>query len=340
MRVIIFHNAVSCDDSVADRDVLVQADEVAGALTELGHESIRLGCTLDLASAVERLRQLAPDVVFNLVESLAGSDWLSGLVPALLESLRLPYTGSPAEAMVLSTHKLLAKERLAEAGLPTAPWYRTGTGGRGQTRPEPTQSPDAWILKTVAEHASFGLDEDCVLRGLGLEELARRLAEHARSLGRECFAEAYIDGREFNLSVLAGPEGPQVLQPAEIDFSAFPAGKTRVVGQRAKWAEGSFEFDNTPQRFDFPAGDRPLLDELRRLAAAAWDLFRLAGYARVDFRVDLAGRPWILEVNTNPCLSPDAGFLAALARAGIPFAEAVRRILDDAIRRGPPQTAE
>lgn len=332
MRVVILHNAVSPDASAADRDVLVQADAVTAALAELGHESMRLGCTLDLASATERLGQLAPDVVFNLVESLAGSDWLAGLVPALLDSLRLPYTGSPTEATVLSTHKLLAKERLAAAGLPTPAWFTVGQASRLAE----SDRPEAWILKTVTEHASFGLDEDGVVRGLTPEELARRLEEHARGLGRDCFAEAYIDGREFNLSVLAGPDGPQVLAPAEIDFSAFPAEKPRVVGQRAKWAEGSFEFENTPRRFDFPAEDRPLLDELRRLAAAAWDLFRLAGYARVDFRVDLASRPWILEVNSNPCLSPDAGFAAALAQARIPFPEAVRRILDDAIRHGPP----
>ena len=135
---------------------------------------------------------------------------------------------------------------------------------------------------------------------------------HSARLGRACYAEQYIDGREFNLSVLASPQGPQVLPPAEIDFSGFPPGKPRLVGYRAKWEEGSFEFQHTPRRFDFPAEDGPLLDRLRDLALGSWRVFGLRGYGRVDFRVDEAGHPWVLETNTNPCLSPDAGFYAAL----------------------------
>jgi D-alanine-D-alanine ligase len=118
---------------------------------------------------------------------------------------------------------------------------------------------------------------------------------------------------------------------AEIDFSAFPPGKPRIVGYEAKWREGSFEYDNTPRQFDFANVDRSLLSELGGLAVACWDLFGLRGYGRVDFRVDAEGRPWILEVNANPCLSPDAGYAAALARASIPFERAIQRILDDAV---------
>ncbi|MGA2035451.1 MAG: hypothetical protein ABSG68_24650, partial [Thermoguttaceae bacterium] len=115
--------------------------------------------------------------------------------------------------------------------------------------------------------------------------------------------------------------------PAEIDFSAFPPGKPRIVGHRAKWEADSFEYQGTPRRFDFPAEDRPLLDRREELARACWRLFRLRGYARVDFRVDGRGQPWILEINTNPCLSPDAGYAAALAQAGISLEQAIGRIL-------------
>jgi D-alanine-D-alanine ligase len=342
MRIAILHNAISAQASAADQDVLVQVEVVSRALAQLGHQATALPVTLDLAATAHLLRQLEPDVVFNLVESLSGSDWLSGVVPALLANLSLAYTGSPIEACILSADKLLAKERLAAARLPTPAWLAPDRpGGVLELHPAGVQAfAPAWILKSVTEHASFGLDEDCVFRDLSRAELIERLQQHTAKLGRECFAEAYVEGREFNLSLLAGPDGPQVLPPAEIDFSAFPAGKPRVVGQRAKWEQGSFEFENTPRRFDYPASDQPLLDELARLATAAWDLFRLAGYARVDFRVDAAGRPWILEVNTNPCLSPDAGLAAAIEQAGIGFTEAVRRIVDDAVRRGPPGSVE
>ena len=162
------------------------------------------------------------------------------------------------------------------------------------------------------------------------------------SLGGECFAEAYIEGREFNLSLLASEDSkgrpvsvgrgkpcPEVLPPAEIRFDSYPAGKVRVVGYRSKWDEDSFEFTHTPRSFDFPDCDNALLVDLKDLALRCWELFDLRGYARVDFRVDGAGRPWILEVNANPCLSPDAGFAAAAARAGLPFTEVLNRIIGD-----------
>jgi D-alanine-D-alanine ligase len=148
-------------------------------------------------------------------------------------------------------------------------------------------------------------------------------------LGRPYFAEQYIEGREFNLSLLADAGGPQVLPAAEIDFSRLPAGKPRIVGYKAKWKADSPEYHATPRRFDFASADGPLVERLAELSRSAWQCFGLRGYARVDFRVDRQGRPWILEINVNPCLSPDAGFAAALDRAGIPFPQAIARILHD-----------
>ena len=170
--------------------------------------------------------------------------------------------------------------------------------------------------------------------GGDLAAVRHRLRQQVEHWGGAWFAEEYIDGREFNIAVLASPRGPETLPPAEIDFSAFPAGKRRVVGYRAKWAEDSFEYGNTPRRFDFPPADDRLLEELQHLARQCWRLFTLRGYVRVDFRVDSQRRPWILEINTNPCLSPDAGFAAAIERGQIGFDRAVQRILDDACNRG------
>jgi D-alanine-D-alanine ligase len=192
-----------------------------------------------------------------------------------------------------------------------------------------TTNHTSWIIKGVWEQGSRGMEDDAVLNDVGPAELGRRLEERWAKTRRPAFAEQFIAGREFNLAVLAGPAGPQSLHPAEIDFSAFPAGKPRIVGYAAKWRDDCFEFQNTPRRFDFEAADGPLLERLQGLALECWRLFGLRGWARVDFRVDAAGQPWILEVNANPCLSPDAGFAAALARTSIPFDEAIRRILED-----------
>jgi D-alanine-D-alanine ligase len=106
------------------------------------------------------------------------------------------------------------------------------------------------------------------------------------------------------------------------------------VGYRAKWEPDSFAYNHTVPTFDFPPEDDALIAELGHLARKSWHCFGLSGYARVDFRVDEQARPWILEINVNPCLSPDAGFAAALRRAGISYAEATSRIIETALSRG------
>jgi ribosomal protein S18 acetylase RimI-like enzyme len=189
------------------------------------------------------------------------------------------------------------------------------------------------IVKAIHEHASVGMDDAAIVTCRDGRDLAECLRAAESRLGKPCFAEQFIDGREFNLSVLAGPDGPQVLPPAEIDFTAFPPAKPRIVGYSAKWHADTFEFLNTPRRFDFPPSDAGLLARLTEVAVRCWSLFDLRGYVRVDFRVDRAGCPFVLEVNTNPCISPDAGFAAALERAGITYAAAVQRIVEDAVRQ-------
>jgi D-alanine-D-alanine ligase len=108
--------------------------------------------------------------------------------------------------------------------------------------------------------------------------------------------------------------------------------KAKVVDYRSKWVEDSFEYHHTPRRFDFPEEDDPLIKQLTELAIQCWYLFNLRGYARVDFRVDVNNYAWILEVNTNPCLSPDGGFSAAVGQGGLTFNRAIERIVQDALR--------
>lgn len=328
MNIAVVHNHIGPDAPADEQDVLEQAEAVCAALSDLGHYCRTVSCSLNLEEARRDLSANRPDLVFNLVESLEGSCCLLPLFPAMLDHMGIPYTGSRAFALWTTTHKLLAKRALASGGIPTPAW--AGPVPEDPTCPPvalPPFSPaDRWIVKSLWEHASFGLDDGCVVTAIDEAALMGKVRERAAALGGECFAEAYVDGREFNLAILDSEDGPQVLPPAEIEFPDF-GDRLRIVGYRAKWEAASFEYHNTPRRFAFPKTDRPLLSLLREAALACWRLFGLRGYARVDFRVDAQGRPWVLEVNANPCLSPDAGFAAALAEAGISFPLAVRRIL-------------
>ena len=338
MRVAIVHNAVTDDSPPDAKDVLVQADEVLKALKTLGHKCAAFDCSLNLASMKHRLEQFAPDIVFNLVESLDGQGRLLHLFPSLLDTMAMPYTGSPSRALLTTTHKVMAKEIMAVGGLRTPYWIGPIPRESSILSLEEHRSlaaapdPTCWIVKSVWEHASFGLDEDGLLTDVPGKDIEKVLAARASGLGGACFAEAFIDGREFNISLLAGTQGPQVLPPAEISFADFDAGRPRIVGYRAKWEEDSYEYHHTPRSFDFTEKDKTLIEQLKADAVRCWKLFGLSGYARIDFRVDPNGLPWILEVNANPCLSPDAGFAAAVDRAGLTFQSAVEQVLAAGLR--------
>jgi len=328
--VAIVHGRVEASASADEKDVLVQAGVVRSALRALGHRTIDVPLSLDLEEAAKRLRAAGPLIAFNLAETIDGKGSLIHLAPTLLDSLGIPYTGAPCEAILLTSHKVLGKKTLQSAGIDTPPWT-TAASALG----EAPSFPPPWIVKSVWEHASVGLEDGSVT--MTHQALADEIGRRTRGERIEqLFVERYVEGREFNLALLGGtPDGePRNLPPAEIQFVGFPEGKPRMVGYRAKWVEGSFEYGNTPRRFDFPPEDAALLQSLVSLSRECWRVFNLRGYARVDFRVDASGRPWVLEINTNPCISPDAGFMAAAERDGLSIEDVVRRIVADATSGG------
>lgn len=330
MKAIILHSDIESCASADEQDVLVQVKAVKAALRALGYDVEVLPFSLDLAAMGERLSRSGCDFVFNLVETCGGQGRLIHLAPALLDSLKIPYTGAGTEATFLSSNKLAAKRILRANRLRTPAWVSLRDSSlRG---PFPSGSP--FIVKSVWEHASVGLEEESVVSPLSLDGLRREIRDRLGALGGTAYAERYVDGREFNLSVLAGSRGAEVLPPAEIDFVGYGDDRLRIVGYRAKWDETAYEYHHTPRRFDFAAQERALLRLLKRSALRCWDLFGLRGYARVDYRVDRDGTPWILEINSNPCLSPDSGFTAATVQAGLPYEEVIGRIIDDTFRTG------
>ena len=244
------------------------------------------------------------------------------LVPvatALLDHLQIPYTGCSTEGLMITGNKILAKQWLRAHNLATADWWD------GVSPPPPHPGPGRWITKPVSEDASIGMDDTAVVADF--RDVPARVADQEARRQFRWFAEQFIEGREINVALIDGPDGPQVLPIPEIEFVDYPANKPRIVGYAAKWHDDSFEARNTVRRFVDPVSEAALCAELGQLSLQCWAIFQLRGYARVDFRVDAAGKPWVLEVNANPCISPDAGFAAALEKAGISYADGIGRIV-------------
>jgi len=367
MRVTVIHNALN-GNRPDQEDTLVQARAVHGALESLGVASSVLPVTLNLEDARRQLAAARPDVVFNLVEELADDIRLAPMAPALLAHMGLPFTGSDAAALTLSGDKVLCKRVLAAAGVPSPAWILPdGTGdltgdltggisgaGKGMATgtaagPGSAFTPARYICKSVHEHASLGLDDDCVVHARSPEEVTARLALFTRRHGGQWFAERFVDGREFNVAMLESETGgdPQVLSPAEMEFCDFGPDRPKIVGYAAKWDESAFEYAHTVRAFPFAGTDaahpqhaaHPLHTVLREAATACWHAFGLSGYARVDFRVDGTGTPgdpyvpYAIDVNTNPCIAPDAGLAAAAAMDGLSYPSLVLRVVHATLRR-------
>lgn len=318
--ILILHETVSKDARADAADTLVQAKSVAGALQDLGWNVTTLEIDLELETMLAAVTAAKPACVFNLVESLRGVDRLIHIVPSVLSAAGIRYTGADSDAMYLSSNKLLAKSWMQMKGIPTPACFVPG-----EDKP---QIDANWIVKSVTEHASFGLDDGSVVRTLAA---ARARIDHCRAQhGGEWFAEQFIDGREFNVSVLEVDHKPHILPIAEMTFVDYPRGKPKIVGYAAKWDDHAPEFHATQRSFPgLPGAERDAIVEVVR---NCWECFQLRGYARVDLRIDAAGVPWVLEVNVNPCLSPDAGFVAALAEAGMTTSEGVGHIINAALR--------
>ena len=317
-KAVILYNELSENANADEADVLEQVEIVSEGLEKLGIDYTTQTFSLNMRKVEENLLKAKPDFVFNLVEGVDNKGNLIFLSPAILNSLNIPFTGGSLETIFITSSKTLAKERMRFGKVPTAYWYH----GEDEFLYEEGKR---YIVKPIWEDGSLGLDEHCVFwwNEPGLKKAVNELntATH--------FIEEFIDGREFNISILAGEKGPTVLPHAEIIFKDYHGDKPKMMGYTAKWKEDSFEYINTCRTFDMAKDDQVLLKKLTDITKRCWKVFRLNGYARVDFRVDKNGNPMVLEINVNPCISHNGGFYAACERANIPFEDAIKRIIND-----------
>lgn len=332
LRIAVLYNSASADAGPQDQDTVLQARFVADLLDTMGHSVVIVAVADNLDNLRELKAATGAELAVNLVESLHGSSRGGWRAPALLTRQGLPFTGSDGPALLCSTNKLLAWQVLSRNTLP-APKVLDCLQIQESLSCK-RRLPGSWIIKSVWEHASHGLDAGSVLHEPFAQEVLELLAQRRKQYAGQWYAEAFVAGREFSASLLAFPGGVQVLPLAEMQFSSWELGRPQIVDFAAKWLETDPAYENTIRSFRFSEQDAALLDELARLALNCWDAFGLSGYARVDFRIDHQNRPFIIDVNANPCLAPDAGFAASMQQAAIAPEPGLWRILQAGLQRG------
>jgi len=264
--------------------------------------------------------------VFNLAEGLAGKLFEEARIAWALEAMGYCFTGSGGSAIAHGANKSRTKELLLAHDVPTPDWWLFRHPDEVTGQIDELVLP--LIVKPVAEDASIGVGPEAVIHTEGA--LRERIAYVIDAYRQTALAETFVVGREFNVSIWGNP--PQVLPLAEIDFRAFSDPYERIVSFAAKWEEESFEYRNTLVLC--PAPLKPEMEgRITVTALQAWQALGCQGYARVDMRLDKDGVPFVVEVNCNPDLSPDAGFYRAASTAGYSYGEMVEQIVEIAWRQ-------
>jgi len=325
-NIIIYHTFVDKNSKPDDLDVLVEAKFVSKNLKKLGYSPKILPFICNIKNIKSKIKKINPDFIFNLVESINGTDGLAYLAPLIFDHLKVPYTGCPTKVLFQTSDKLITKEILNQNGINTPKYLSLDNYGKVEKPLEQgrIEKEEKFLVKNAKEHSSVGIDEKDLLLFEDREDIIETLKEKH---GEKYFAEQYIEGREFNISLLGNPV--RILPIAEIEFIDYSSEKPKIVGYRAKWNKKSFEYNHTKRNFEFDESDRLLLKNLENICRKCWKIFGLGGYARIDFRIDENDIPYVLEINSNPCISPDSGFIATAERGGLNHTQIIKEIINN-----------
>ena len=313
-----FHSAAFAESNAGLKD---EIDAVCKAL-----DSLKVKYSVKSIKTIEQLPKILAEnkqkIVFNLVEELPADIKHACLVPAICRSFGRNFTGSDTPALLLAQNKWQAKAILKAAGIPTP-------GGAvievGQKISVKNLLPGKYIVKPAFCDASEGITADSIVQ-LGSKKMFAAIEKIHRQLHQPAIVEQFIPGRELNVSVLQCGKKKNALPIAEIDFSAFKKDMPKIVDYAAKWDVDSFEYNNTPRIL--PANLPQKTAELaHRYAIGAFSALGCKDYVRVDFRLDEEDKPFVIEANPNPDITPNEGFAAALTAGGISYKNFVETLL-------------
>ena len=304
------------EDKPTEADVLT-------CLQRLGHEVEALPVFNDVVSIIDKLKSFAPDVVFNLTESFHANRAHEPNIPALLELMKVRYTGARPDGLMLCKDKALAKKVLAYHRV-RVPHFVISTESRPLKRLRRFVFPA--FVKPVSEESSDGIAKASFARSE--EEAIERARFIQEKFHCDALIEEYIEGRELYLSVL-GNRKLTVFPPREIVFEQVPDDEPKFATFKAKWDDAyrkKWGIQNRPAR-ELPAG---MEEKLARLARNVYQVLKIQGFGRIDVRITPAGEIVTIEANPNPSLAREDDFAQAAAAAGVDYDTLIQKILDSA----------
>lgn len=309
-----------------DEGKVTEAD-VLRCLKHLGHEADTLAVFDNVADIVTRINAFAPDVVFNLCESFRDDRAHEPNIPALLDLMKVRYTGAGPDALMLCKDKALAKKLLAFHRVRVARFVVS-------LRKRPLRRLGRFsypaFVKPVGQESSDGISKASFARNEA-DALERAHFIHEK-IETDALIEEYVEGRELTLAVL-GTRRLTVMPPWEIFFGDPPddAAAPHFATSKAKWDEAyrkKWGIRNGPAA-PLPPG---VLERMRVIARRVYQILHIRGLGRIDVRLTPEGEVVVIEANPNPSLARDEDVAMAASSTGLDYEALIQRILDDAVR--------
>lgn len=321
MKVAVVHNrdmsgvvnrfGQLCPEKYGEKAIVA----VVGALQRAGHDVLLCEGDKGMLRVLEIF--MPPDaqgrptgMVFNMAYGIQGNCRYTH-VPAMLEMAGVPYTGSSPLGHALALDKVITKDLLRQAGIPTPNYciMKSGTD-----RADGVRFPV--IVKPRHESTSFGLQ--LVTEPADLSDAVDAIVQQYQ---QDALVEEYIDGREICVALLGNGDEAEVLPLVEQDFGDRPV---RLMTWEDKAHKGTVE----PQKICPAYVTRQLADRLREISLATFQACHCLDYARVDLRIDADERPYVLEINSMASLGPTGSYVLAAQTAGYSMDGLITRILE------------
>ena len=329
--VTLITDSASCGNHAWVHDMADQARDIESACVALGHTVERIHFRpyneYDIKNNVtlfELLNEFRPDLVVNLVEGRPQEY----LVANILEYLNIKYTGMGRDNLNNLNDKVMTKKLIGSKSIPVPEWISLKDRDNKITHHK-------YLVKPMREHNSIGLSDKSIVLVKDKEELLKKIEEATTRLGKVCFAEQFIEGNEYTVPILDGVVGLPVVydyssdtyldRPKFMDYNAKWEGKVTEDEQSGAKVENGYDF-----RF-LNSKEQPVGDALVKLAKDVWEHLDLKGYARLDFRADSDGNPYLLEVNVNPSITKTSAFVTSFARVGLTYNDIINIILKNGI---------
>jgi D-alanine-D-alanine ligase len=302
--------------------------QVGDALRRRGHEVTFLGIRDDVDDAMAWLRQHEVDAVFNASESFRGNDSLDYLVPALLESENITFTGAPPQSLMVTRNKAISKKILRHHELSVAA-FRTYRAGEKVDCDPGLRYP--LIVKPLAADASAGIAQASIVHDV--EQLSARVDFVLERFG-SAIVEEFIEGRELYVSMIGNGDGVRLLPILELIFDkSSTAPEERIATVKAKWDDEYRARKGIKMHLARPLSQKAL-ERIEKTCRIAYRVLGLRDYARVDLRVDGDDNVWVLEANANPYLNRDHEIAMAAEKGGMSYEDLIETIALEAIARG------